>query len=149
MQDDNISTSKLLQKLFKTSSISRFIKHYDQQMTPTHFSAHLSSLCKSRNTVSERVIIKSGIERTYGHQIFNGRRKPSRDKVIQLAIGFSLNYDEAQELLKIARKSPLYPKVKRDAVIIYALKHKTSIDDVQATLFELGLSLLGKEERYE
>ncbi len=149
MQDDKITTSTLLQKLFKTSSITRFIKHYDEQMKPTYFSEYLSILCKNRKTISEHVIIKSGIERTYGHQIFNGRRKPSRDKVIQLAFGFGMNYDEAQELLKVARKSPLYPKIKRDAVVIYALKHKLTIGDVQATLCDLTLPLLGKEERYE
>ena len=58
-----------------------------------------------------------------------------------------MDYDETQDLLKIARKSPLYPKVKRDAVIIFALTRGLGIMDIQATLDELFLPLLGKEER--
>jgi hypothetical protein len=113
------------------------------------FGARITDLCVSKNVKPGRVINKSGIERTYGHQLFNGRRKPSRDKVLQLAFGFEMNYGEAQELLKAARKSALYPRVKRDAVIIYALNRGLGVYDVQATLRDLNLPLLGKEDRYE
>ena len=149
MPDKKISTSNLLQRLFKTTNIKSFIKRYDKQIAYMPFNAYLANLCEMRDTVPERVIKKSGIERTYGHQLFSGRRKPSRDKVIQLAFGFDMDYDEIQEFLKTARKSLLYPKIKRDAVIIYALKRKLSIDSVQATLLELELPVLGREDRYE
>ena len=45
--------------------------------------------------------------RNYAYQLFNGTRKPSRDKVIQLAFGFGLSVDDTQELLKVARQAPL------------------------------------------
>ncbi len=149
MSDGELSTSTMLQRIFKTTSIGRFIKRYDKQMENAPFHIYISRLCENRNIVPERVIRKSGIERTYGHQLFNGRRKPSRDKVLQLAFGLGMNYNEVQELLKVARKSALYPRVKRDAVIIYALKRRLSFEDVQTTLFELSLPLLGKEDRNE
>ena len=148
MPSEKISTSTLLRRLFKTASIARFIKHFDKQMEYTSFDTYIANLCVSKDVKPERIIIKSGIERTYGHQLFNGRRKPSRDKVIQLALGFEMNYDEAQELIKTARKSPLHPKIKRDAVIIYALNQGFDVIDVQTTLQDLGLPLLGKEDRY-
>jgi len=149
MEHSNISTSTLLQRLFKTSNISGFIKRYGGQMKKIPFKTYLNNLCVEKSAVAEHVIKKSGIERTYGHQIFNGTRRPSRDKVIQLAMGFELNYAEAQELLRAARKSPLYPKVERDAVVIYALNKGLSEANVQVTLKELSLPLLGKEDRYE
>jgi hypothetical protein len=65
--------------------------------------------------------------------------------VIQLAFGLDLDLDGAQKLLKIAQKSPLYPKIKRDAAIIYCLQHGKDILDTQAVLHELGLTLLGGE----
>jgi hypothetical protein len=149
MSKEKISTSNLLKRLFKTSSIIRFLRHFDRQMEYVSFDTYLTELCISKNRIPERVILKSGIERTYGHQLFRGKRKPSRDKVIQLAFGFEMNYNEAQELLKAARKSQLYPKIKRDAVVIYALKHGHDVDAVQATLQDLQLPLLGREDRYE
>ena len=97
--------------------------------------------------VPERVIKMASIERTYGHQLFNGTRKPSRDKVIQLAFGFRLGVDEAQRLLKIAQKSLLYTKIKRDAVILYCLNNQKSIIETQSVLETLGLTLIGGEEK--
>lgn len=94
-----------------------------------------------------RFIKRSDIERTYGHQLFRGLRMPSRDKVIQLAFGFEFGVEATQELLKSARKSSLYPKIKRDAVILFCINRGMSIFDTQAVLEELGISLLGEGDR--
>jgi len=145
MTEEKISTSTLLSRLFKTRHLGRFMEYYGSQMDGQPFSAHLGRLCEQRGLLPAHVIQRSGIERTFGHQIFNGRRAPSRDKVIQLAFGFGMDYDEAQTLLKIARKSALYPKIRRDAVIIYALDRDLSVIDLQDTLSELSLPVLGKE----
>ena len=148
--NSEISTSGLLQRLFKTNSIERFINQLDKKLENTSFSSHIGQLCKDRNIAPAQVIKRSGVERTFGHQLFNGRRLPSRDKVIQLAFGFGLNYEETQKLLKTSQKNPLYPKISRDAVIIYALEYDFSIMETQATLNELSLPLLGKgEHKYE
>jgi hypothetical protein len=93
-----------------------------------------------------QVIQKSGLYRTLGHQLFNGYRKPSRDKVIQIAFGFESDYAEAQEMLKKARMSPLYPRIKRDSVIIHALTHKRSFLETQSLLYEMGLPILGERQ---
>ena len=92
----------------------------------------------------EQVIKKSQIDRTYGHQIFNGTRIPSRDKLIQLAFGFGLSLDETQTLLKKAGKSTLYAKVKRDAACIYGLSHDMNMMEVQDLMASLELPLLGE-----
>jgi len=147
MRSEQISTSSLLQRLFKTNHLGRFIRHYEKQLDSVTFSEYINQLCAYRGVAPAQIIKKSNIERTFGHQLFNGRRTPSRDKVIQLAFGFEMDYDETQALLKTACKSPLYPKVKRDAVVIYALKRGFGIMEVQATLDELSLPLLGKDER--
>jgi len=98
--------------------------------------------------VREHVIIRSGIERSFGHQLFRGIRKPSRDNVLRLAFGFGLNVDETQTLLQLARRSPLYPKIKRDAAVLYSLSRKETIMEIQSSLCDLGLVMLGGE-KYE
>ncbi|MDR2750427.1 MAG: hypothetical protein LBC41_07195 [Clostridiales bacterium] len=148
MPDEPMSTSKLLEGIFKTESIQKFIRRNSGHMVLEPFKMRINRMCASKGMVPERIIAKAGIERTYGHQIFNGLRNPSRDKVLQLAVGFGLGYDEAQALLKIAGKSSLYPKVDRDAVVIFSLERKLEITDVQAILEELSLPLLGTEDRY-
>lgn len=142
----DISTSSLLNRLFKTSSIDRFIKRYNaKSIGTTDFHVHISNLCAEKGISQADVLLNADIELDYGRQLFKGIRKPSRDKVIQLAFGFAFDYEETQKLLVLARKSALYPKIERDAVIIYALQHGYKIYSVQDTLFELGIPILGEE----
>ncbi len=144
-----ISTSTLLKKLFRTARLNAFMETYDSAFLKTTFKEAIQKLLSERELVCEHVIKNCGIDRTYGHQLFSGLRQPSRDKVIQLAFGFSLDIGETQELLMIAGKSLLYPRIKRDAAIMYCLKNKISFFDAQATLAELTLPLVGREGRYE
>jgi hypothetical protein len=146
MSGEKISTSTLLQRLFKTKSLDRFIKHMDNvQHTLPLFHEYINQLCAERKIPPERILKKADIERTNGHKFFNGTRNPSRDRVIQLAFGFDMNYNETQKLLTLAQRGTLYPKVKRDAVIIFALERGLDVTAVQATLFELHMPLLGEE----
>jgi len=107
------------------------------------FHEYISSLCAEQKEVPEHIIQRAGLEKSFGHQLFSGRRSPSRDTVLQLAFGFSLTLNETQELLKIARKSPLYPRVKRDSAIIYCLCHHISFVEAQIILYDLDLPILG------
>ncbi|MCL2639028.1 MAG: hypothetical protein FWD48_11745 [Oscillospiraceae bacterium] len=146
MSNPQIPTNKLLKRLFKTTSLNRFIKRYEEETdSALSFHVYLNKLCTEKETIPANVIKKADIERTYGHQLFNGTKMPSRDKVIQLALGFGMKYDETQKLLTIAKRGALYPKIRRDAAIIYALENGFDIQAVQATLFELSIPLLGEE----
>ncbi len=140
-----IRTSNLLQRLFKASDLETFIEKNEAAMQTPSFHEYVSELCKEMELVPERVIRQSSIERSYGHQLFNGTRKPSRDKVIQLAFGFGLDVEGTQELLSIAHKSSLYPRIRRDAAILYCISHHMDIVEVQNVLQDLNLTLLGDE----
>ena len=114
-------------------------------MNTPAFSAYITALCAGRGLVPQRVITKADLENSYGHQLFKGSRKPSRDTVIKLAFGFDADLELTQEMLKYSRTVPLYPRVKRDAVLIYCLKHRLSLLEAQALLQELEMPLLGGE----
>lgn len=85
----------------------------------------------------------------HGHQIFNGTRRPSRDKLIQICFGLGLTVEAAQALLKTAEKSPLYPKLLRDAAIMRCLHDGKTLPQVQELLARLGLTLLDGGDRYD
>jgi len=137
-------TSALLRRLFNTRDLEKFIERNANEMEMPAFHVHITNICKTTGQVPEQIIKQAGIERTYGHQLFNGTRKPSRDKVIQLAFGFKLDLDGTQKLLQIAQKSPLYPKIKRDAAILFCITHHKDILETQSVLDSLGLTLLGE-----
>ena len=149
MPNERVRTSELLQKLLKAVTLRQFIRQNGKNMDIPRFHDYITNLSREKQMPPASVIKNSGIDRTFGYQIFSGKRTPSRDKVIQLAFGFRLDYEETQELLKIARRSELYPKIQRDAVFIYALSNCLPLIDVQTALSELSLPLLGEVARDE
>lgn len=138
-------TSTFLRKLFSAPDLKQFFLKNEAQMGMPSFSTYISDLCRTMQKIPEQVIKSAGIERTFGHQLFNGTRRPSRDKAIQLAFGLGLDPDGTQELLKIARKNALYPKIKRDAAILYCIKYQKDFFETQSILEELNLTLLGRK----
>lgn len=140
-----VGTSTLLRRILKASNLRSFLDENTASLTAPTFIAYLETLCRERNMVREHVILQSGIERCFGHQLFRGSRKPSRDNVLRLAFGFGLGVEETQELLCAARRTPLYPRYDRDAAIIYGLSHHNTIIQMQSSLSEMGLTLLGGE----
>lgn len=145
-QSNHIKTSTLFKLLFKTPSLEQFMKNYANEMQLQSFSEYITKLCKKQGEVPEHIIRRANIERSFGHQLFRGSRKPSRDTVLQLAFGFNADIETAQELLTFARMSTLYPRVKRDAVIIYCLHNHFTILETQRVLHEMELPLIGGGE---
>ena len=142
---ERIRTSTLMRRLHKTKKLDSFLSEQETQFERESFRDCLKNHCAAKNTIPEHVIARAQIDRTYGHQLFNGTRKPSRDKVIQLAFGLGLDVEETQRLLRAASKNALYPRVRRDAVVIYALKEHWRMTDVQEALDRYQLTLLGEE----
>lgn len=144
-----VGTITLLHRLFKASNLEKFIKEDLKSVNVPHFHDYITSLCAERGEVAEHIINRAGIERTFGHQLFNGTRRPSREKVIQLAIGFGMDTENTQKLLRMARKNALYPKLGRDAAIIYCLEHHMTFMETQDTLHIHGITLLGEARQDE
>ena len=142
--DRDLSTEELLRLLFMESSLDHWMTESASHSALPEFCDYITGLCRERGEAPERVINRANIEKSYGHQLFSGRRKPSRDTVLQLAFGLELDYEGAQELLKIARKSLLHPRVKQDLVIVFCLQHRDSLVDCQLALEQYGLPILGE-----
>ena len=81
-------------------------------------------------------------QKDYNDQIFNGRRHPSRDKLIRVILGLELNIDEAQDLLRLATHKALDPRDPRDAVIVSCINSRMSGTDTDLRLDKLGFDPL-------
>lgn len=138
-----IGTTALYENLFNADSLDQFIQTNTDALQIPQFHLFIAELCKKRGEAPERVINRGGIENSFGHQLFNGRRKPSRDTVIQLAFGLEADVELTQTLLKYAQRSQLYPRVKRDAAILYCLHNHLGFVCVQEVLHDLDLPLIG------
>lgn len=70
------------------------------------------------------VIRRLNIDRNYGYQIFNGKRVPTRNLIIQMALMLELDVEQTDYLLKLAGKPMLYVRNIVDARVFYSIKHQ-------------------------
>ena len=105
--------------------------------TPS-FPIYLNSLLHSRGLSVQDVVVGCNLDRNYGYQLFNGTRRPTRDFLLRLALWLHLSEGEAQRLLKIAGRQPLYARSRRDAAVLYGLSHSLSAEKTQELLAGLG-----------
>lgn len=82
------------------------------------------------------IIRMLNVERSYGYQLLNGKRIPTRLQLIKLGLMFELPLEEMQKFLKAAGKAILYARNIEDARVIYAIEHGFDYD--KACEFALG-----------
>lgn len=139
-----ITTSTMFSELKKDGTFVKFAKEHEETFLNQSFAEYLFALSKEKEVAPASVVRNAQIDRVYGQQLFSGIRKPSRDKAIQLAFGFALSLDETQRLLQMADKSRLYPRIKRDAAIVYGLEHRMKLQELQELLYAIGVPVLGE-----
>lgn len=104
---------------------------------------YLEKLLSLKGLKRQDVIKNAELDSNYINQLFSGiKTKPGRNQTLSLAFGFELNNEETARLLKIAGVGALYPKNKRDAVIIHSLETGKSITQTNEILSSLDLGTL-------
>ena len=134
------TTEDLLKTLLRTDEYSQFQALKDNGVVSLE--EHLDALLDQKETSRAEVIYRARLDTVYGYQIFNGTRKPSRDKLLQLAFGFPLTYKETLTLLRIAGVDSLYVRRRRDSMIIFALNKGFSLEQLKELLEQEGEAYL-------
>lgn len=138
-QKSRLSTDELLKRLHNTHSISELSKYTASLPENNVFSSFSEYLCahiQERNISESELIKNSLIQRTYAYQILNGTKNPGRDKVLALCLAAHMNYDETQRSLTLAGLGKLYPRRKKDSILIFALEQQLSVQQTNELLFE-------------
>jgi len=68
---------------------------------------------------------------------------PSRDVLISFALAMKFSLDELQSLLRIAHMAMLYPRVKRDSIILHSIAKHESVIQCNTALESFGEPILG------
>lgn len=127
---DKKSTTVLLNTLKQAETIEdleAYLQSLSEPLPP--FYKFFFFLDEIKPYESTYLIHASGIERSYFYQIQSGKRKPGRDKVIRLCIAGKLSIKNIQRSLISANLRLLYPRDRRDSIILYAINHDMSVWD--------------------
>ena len=143
MKTTNDLLDVLSNKVDNTKDLDRYIDKLDKYNSDDFVKFFAESMSKHKIKKSE-LVKKSGIDRTYFYQILNGTRKPGRDNALALCIASGLSLDETIRCLEILKEGVLYPKDKRDSIIIYSINHKLSLNETNDLLFSKKEATLNK-----
>lgn len=135
-----ISTTQLLDIIKSDENLT--LEQLLLQVPEIDFVTYLETLLLKKDVSKSELIKMTNLHRTYAYQIFNGQKKPSRSKIIQIALALQLDIRETNNLLSLSDNGYLYPKVRYDAIILYALEHKKSIIDTNLILEMYELPIL-------
>lgn len=133
---------ELIHELAEVKSFEEYMQNHENEFDRTDLQTYLYELLKKTNLSIAQVIEKASISRSLAYQIFNGQRTPNRNLIIRIAIIMKLSLDETQRLLRIAKKGELYPRIRRDAAILFCIQHNLSLIDTNELLEDLGEAVL-------
>lgn len=134
----NKRTDELMRMLNTSETLESYWMENQEELLEISLGTYLNQLLSKYQVTKNEVIHRSCLNQIYGYQIFAGTKKPSRDKLIALILGFPLCLEDAQRLLRVGGVSELYPRIKRDSMILFGMKKKLSVQELDDLLFEMG-----------
>lgn len=130
------STQDLSRELMSESNLDAYLSR-NQPVFSDEDVANLLNRLYQRTDLSKAALARqAGMSEVYLHQVFAGRRNPSRDRLLCLCIGLEATVEETQQLLRQAGYAQLYPRVRRDAIILHAIAHGIALPLVNDKLYE-------------
>lgn len=130
------TTGDLRQELMEGNSLDSYLRGNADLFVNQDVVALLTGLYEQKHLTKAALARQAGMSEVYLHQVFAGRRNPSRDRLLCLCIGLEATVDETQQLLRQAGYAQLYPRVRRDAIILHAIAHGTPLPLVNDKLYE-------------
>ncbi len=138
-----MKTTRELEHKIRMSGDASVLRDADFDMPD--LSGYLRELLRERGLTAGEAIRRCNLDRSYGYQLFNGTRRPTRDMLLILAFQLQLEESQAQRILKIAGRPPLYARNRRDAALLYGLANRLALAQTEELLAELEEDSLGSD----
>lgn len=142
-EDDNdelyYKSSQRSHKYFESRKHSKSLEESLKKIHKYSFAGYLQQLINKKGMKNSEVYATANITKQYFSKLINGKVKPSKEKVIALAIGLHLNMDETKDILKIAGYA-LSPYSQTDTVVKYFINNKDyNVIKLDILLYDFGL----------
>ncbi len=133
------STQDLMNELQqKGVSLQDYLDQNEDAMVLLDIREFWNRLIQKSNRSKSDIINKSDFSYCYFYDVIKGKKIPSRDKIIRLILAMGANMEDCQEAMKISGKSPLYPRIRRDSILIYAIENSCTAFQLSELLNRYG-----------
>lgn len=121
---ENKTTGDLSHDLMSEANIDSYLHDNQPFFANQSVAELLAELYEKKDFSKAALARKAGMSEVYLHQVFAGRRNPSRDRLLCLCVGLETTLEEAQRLLKQAGYAP--PLSPAEAGCHHQFRHRTS-----------------------
>lgn len=137
MKNDENSTKSLLEMIKTDPEVFMDnLELNELKDDETMFIEFFYKLLEKNQLTIKQLVYKTTISQSYLYQIASKKRRLGRDTAIILAFAMQLSLEETQKLLKYSGNAVLYPKVRRDAIIICCIDSKMTFEQANEILLE-------------
>lgn len=133
-------TEDLLEQLLAAERPEDYLDH--ERLVSQELAEYLEQLRGSQDMSKADVIRESELNSTFVYDMFKGKCKPGRDNAIKLAFGLRCTLKQTQRLLRLSGMAELWPKKRRDAIIIWCIEQGKSLVSCDDELWRLGETTL-------
>ena len=140
------NTEELFNELKNVKVLGDFLDENTEEFEELPLPELLLQLLNKYGKNKMDVIKAARLDFTYGYQIFDGKKKPRREKLLQLAFGFPLSVDDTNRMFRAGGVSGLYVRSKRDVICMYCLQQKMTLEECNSYLYQMGEDTLIKED---
>lgn len=100
------------------------------------FVDYFYKIMREKDMTFKQLSVITNISLSHIYQLSSGLRGAGRDNIILISIALGLDLEQTQTLLKLSHNGMLYPKVKRDAIIICCIECGMSVMETEEKLAE-------------
>ena len=115
---------------------------------PASFAGYMDQLLQAKNLKRQEVFQRADLPQKYGYKLLTGESHTTdRDKLLRIFFAMNLTLKEARRALALYGMPGLYPRVRRDAILIIAFNRGySSVDEVNRILTENGEEELNRSK---
>lgn len=135
-------TDDIRKELTEAPDLNEYLSENQAYFSSESVQELLNELYQKTDMTKAELARRSGVSSVYLHQLFAGKRNPSRDRLLCLAIGMGSTFEDTQRLLRQSGFTELYARDKRDAIILYGITHQQKLQEVNDALFDQGENTL-------
>lgn len=130
------STDEMRNQLQACEDIHTYIDQNSDQFIDINLAQYVQQMLAQKGRVKAQVVRESGLNTVYAYQILAGQKKPHRDKLLCVAFAMGLTEKETERLLHLAGCAKLYPKNRRDSIVLYALQRGLTVAQTDDLLYD-------------
>lgn len=120
-------STSTLENILKNTSMKDYKNFIENEIGDTYdsLSDYLLDYIGKHGLKQAELVRKSCLNRSTGHNIFNGNRKnPKRDYIIAICLACEMSFEETNRALRFTNAGTLYVKESSDIIIIFCINNK-------------------------